>query len=217
MWALGGMGCLVIGAVAVLLWDYGRVETELQMDESSSPGNRFIGEIRPAIDGSSDTIAYRMTRWDVALAWLSLGSRNRLIQLVCVSGLLTIESVVLKDSRPESISELVRTVMIVLLAFVIPLSVGVVAIALSMAFLCRRPEVLGPCTLSITERGLLECTELNETLLKWPAIRKVRGTRRYLFISATDFHAQVVPKRCVAKAQLKVFEAEIRARINRGG
>ena len=219
MWTLVGIGGLVIGALVVLLWDFSRTDdeqiAETRPDEGSS--GQFSAGGKALTNNSAHLLSYTLTRWDLAASWLGFCFRHRMFHGVVLLGLLILESLILNDIRPDSFAALFVAAGSILLAFFVPLTVAIVIAMLAMAYLFKHPGVIGLHTLQITERGLLECTEFNETLIKWPAIRRLRSTGRYLFISVTDFQAQVVPKRCVAREQLKEFEAELRARMKMSG
>jgi len=85
----------------------------------------------------------------------------------------------------------------------------VVLIGLTI-LLGRNRGILGEHVLEVTPDGLLERTDVNESLFRWPGFHKIRETRRYLYLYVTDVQVHLVPKRAFASpTEMRAFQDEI--------
>ncbi len=76
---------------------------------------------------------------------------------------------------------------------------------------------LGDQELEIREDGLVERTDVNESVHRWAGFHKFVSTRRYFYVYVTDNSAHVVPRRCFASEQEQnAFRDEIKKRIRKG-
>jgi hypothetical protein len=83
------------------------------------------------------------------------------------------------------------------------------------SFTGQHRGVLGRHTLEITDEGLRECTDVNETLHRWPGLSRVFSVGGYLFIYLGESTAHFqVPKRGFSPEVFRKFEAELRRRAN---
>ncbi len=85
-------------------------------------------------------------------------------------------------------------------------------LGLAIAFLLKQRGVVGEHVLEITEQGLIERTEFNETLHKWGAICRITSMWGYLSVYVSDMNSHQIPKRCFPRQELAEFEADLRAR-----
>jgi hypothetical protein len=84
------------------------------------------------------------------------------------------------------------------------------------SFLRKDKGVLGKHTLEITEAGLQEATDVNNSLHKWGAAFRIRETRNYAYIYVSETNVHIVPRtRCCSQDSVKGFLAELRTRIRK--
>jgi len=215
MWTLLALVSLIfIG----LFWGHDGQEpsTSGEGGNALSDNNRKVSTMTatteaPFATDSCSTITFSLTRWDLFAAQGSTCLHNRVIQVVLLLGLIIVEWVVLDSARPDSPGLLLFTGLGVVIAFLCLVAVPLGLALFALAFLFKHRGVLGEHVLEITERGLVERTEFNEALAKWPAIRRIRTTRRYLYVYVSDFNFHAVPKRRFSKQQMAAFEADLRA------
>ena len=69
--------------------------------------------------------------------------------------------------------------------------------------------------MEIRDEGLLERTDVNESLNRWAGFHKIVTTSQYLYIYVTDNNVHIVPKRCFASERaLKEFQGEMQKHTN---
>jgi hypothetical protein len=138
--------------------------------------------------------------------------RNRLL-----IGLILIGStcVGLLDLRqPEMASRSLVFKVIFLLFFDVVFATVVWAMGtavLALTILTRKYHgVLCEHTIEVTDRGLIERTDVNETVHRWAGFHKVVRSRRYLRLYVTDALVHTVPLRAFAsEQQIEDFLREI--------
>jgi hypothetical protein len=82
-----------------------------------------------------------------------------------------------------------------------------------MVFGRANKGLLGFHTLVLTEAGLVEKTDYNETLHRWNGFHKVRDSFGYLFLFVTETMYHQVPKKSFgSREEAQRFAAEIRQR-----
>jgi hypothetical protein len=75
-----------------------------------------------------------------------------------------------------------------------------------MAYARPQKVVLGAHTLVLTDEGLIERTEYNETLRRWKGLNRVRESGRYLFLQVSEMQFHVIPKRSfVSNDDIRAF------------
>ena len=163
-------------------------------------------------------IPYSLNRADLICAHISRLVRNRIfIGFMLVLALAPLWQVVqlLGDKAFQRFSLPVRILagcflMGVYFAFL--LSVQAVFLLVSN-LASKRRGILGEHELEITEQGLVERTDVNETLHKWVGFDKTVVGRRLMFICVTESMWHAVPKRCFqSPEELEQFRSEINAR-----
>jgi len=74
---------------------------------------------------------------------------------------------------------------------------------------------LGEHELEVRDEGLVERTDVNESLHRWSGFHKIVKTTRYLYIYVTDNNVHIVPRRCFASEQeQRAFLDEIQRHIS---
>ena len=80
-------------------------------------------------------------------------------------------------------------------------------------FLNKNRGVLGNHDLEIRDEGLVERTNINESMFRWSGLHKLGRSRNYLFIYVTENQAHFVPLRCFSSdEEAKSFQDEIQRR-----
>jgi|ERR1700726_881176 len=76
----------------------------------------------------------------------------------------------------------------------------------------RRSGVLGKHDYSLTEEGLREVTEVNDSLQKWNGIQDIIALPRYIFFRINGYLFHVIPRRAFAsEEQFYAFTEKARA------
>jgi hypothetical protein len=89
-------------------------------------------------------------------------------------------------------------------------SVFTIAVTLVTVLFRKYRGFLGKHELEIRDEGLVERTDINESLHRWAGFHKIVLTRRHLFIYVTDTNAHVVPRRCFAsEPEMLAFRDEL--------
>ncbi|MEO7098852.1 MAG: YcxB family protein [Luteolibacter sp.] len=84
------------------------------------------------------------------------------------------------------------------------------AVVICMAFLRKNKGTLCEHRLSISEAGLTESTEYNESLNRWSGYHKTVITKNYIFLYVSEGLCHIVPKkRPLLGGDLKEFEAAL--------
>lgn len=182
---------------------------------SSSESKSQAAEL-PTPDGARRSIAYEVTRWDLFQNLTTFMLRNRAFQAVILLGIVAVAALILNGYSGAPLAFLLNACFGAICGLLGCLAVALPLVSLAMAFGFKQRGVVGQHTLEITERGLSERTEYNESLARWASVRRIHSTRRYLYIYVGDFNLHSVPKRCFAREQIAGFEAELRAFAKRG-
>lgn len=168
-------------------------------------------EIPPVINPQR-SIRYQITRWDLFTNWLTIFLRNRIIQVFVVAIMILNAGLILGpglSARPFSRTVFYGVVYIIGFVGVLLVFQGIVGFA--TAFLLKQRGIVGQHVLEITEQGLVERTEFNETLHKWTSICRILSIGGYLYIYVSDNNCHQVPKRHFSIQEISAFEADLRA------
>ena len=157
--------------------------------------------------GSIPIRSYTLNRWDLFHSQLFAISRNRVAIFMWVAGSLSIAWTALQSPALTSHSLFVKGCVVGVFALVsftlFVATTTVVAGALTLAG--KYHGVLGEHTLEITQNGLIERTEYNETLIRWNGIHRTVKTPKYLYLWVNELLFPLVP--------LRSFETEEAARL----
>jgi len=75
--------------------------------------------------------------------------------------------------------------------------------------------LLGVHTLVLTQEGLIERTDYNETLHRWKGFHRIRETSRYLYLYVSEVLYHQIPKRSFTSGEeMRSFLDEIKSRTN---
>lgn len=171
----------------------------------------------PAIEASQpQSVRYSLTRGDILRWQFYLLIRNRV--LICF-GLIVSLFLVWNDLRTPALATQ-STGFKIFYALVFPVlmfcGVGLATMILMacMVLFKKYRGLLGDHELEIRKDGLVERTEVNESLHRWEGFHKVICTRRYLYIYVTDNNVHIVPRRYLTSEQeQRAFQEELERRI----
>jgi hypothetical protein len=168
-------------------------------------------EIPPIIGNKA--ITYELTRWDVFANWMTVILRNRILQ-VFVLATLFLNGWLLLGPRfgTYSLAHLVFDSLVYLVVFFGFIAFFQVVLGLANAFIPKHRGVVGRHVLEITEQGLVERTDCNETLHRWPSICRILSLWGYVYIYVGDSNSHQVPKRCFSPSEIDGFVADVRQR-----
>jgi hypothetical protein len=162
------------------------------------------------------TITYRLTRWYLFANHLTLWMRNRILQgfliLFVVWQLWSRLSPIVGFASPLGLALQAAGVLVFFGGVVV---VTLVAVGFAMAFFLPQRGVICEHTLEITDEGLIETTDMNRTVHKWPSVSRIMNIFGYLFIYVGDQNAHQVPRRYIPPEQMANFERELRARCGK--
>jgi hypothetical protein len=174
--------------------------------------------VPPVIDTvRRTTVRYSITRWDILRWQFYLLIRNRVL---IVFLLIVSLGLVWNDLRtPEMSARPVGFKILYAVFFTAAMfcSVGFVTTALTacMVMFKKHRGFLGDHELEIRDDGLIERTDINESVHRWAGFHKIVTTGRYLYIYVTDNNVHIVPRRYFASEQeQRTFQDEIQRHIN---
>ncbi len=174
--------------------------------------------IPPVIsEQTAKTVRYSLTRGDILRWQFYLFCRHRvLIGFIVIVGL----GLAWNDCRtPEFAAFPIATKILyaIFMAALMLFFVGgatMASMALTVMFKKYR-GVLGEHELEIRDDGLVERTDVNESVHRWAGFHKIITKRGYLFIYVTDANAHIVPRRFFASEQAeRAFRDELERHIN---
>lgn len=168
-------------------------------------------------------LKYSLTRWDI-LRWQSyLMVRNRVL---IGFGLVVSLALAWNDLRTPELAANSAGFKVFYAAF---LTVGMfcvvglmtmVLMSLMVVFKKYR-GLLGEHELEIRDDGLVERTDVNESLHRWAGFHKIARSRRHLYVYVTDNNVHIVPRRGFGSEQEEeAFRSELERRVaaaRRGG
>ena len=171
--------------------------------------------ISPAIV-SQKVITYEITRWDVFAHWMTVIFRNRILQVFVLVTLLFNGWLILSpEFGTHSFSRLLFDALVYLVGFLGLIAFFQIVLGLANAFIPKHRGVVGRHTLEVTEQGLVERTDYNETLHRWSSICRILSLWGYLYIYVSDNNSHPVPRRCFSPAEMDSFEADLRSRMGK--
>jgi len=174
--------------------------------------------IPPVIsEQTSRTVRYSLTRGDILRWQFYLFCRHRVL-----IGFIVIVSLGLawNDCRTPEFAAYPIAAKILYAIFLVVLMLCFVGcttmatMALTVMFKKYR-GVLGEHELEIREDGLVERTDVNESVHRWAGFHKIITKRWYLYIYVTDANAYIVPRRFFGSVQAEqAFRDELERHIN---
>ena len=158
------------------------------------------------------TVRYSLTRGDLLL-WNIYGLfRQRLLMgFLLIMGIF-MASQNLKEPEIAASSLAYKITFVVVFEVLCLVAIFVLFVLVTgLTILLRRNRgVLGEHILVVTPDGLLERTDVNESLFRWAGFHKIGATRGYLYLYVTDVQVHVVPKRSFASpTAMRAFQDEI--------
>jgi len=174
--------------------------------------------IPPIIDAPRrTTIKYSLTRWDILRWQFYLLIRNRIvIAFVLIASLALVWTDLCTSemsARPIGF-KIFYSMFFIAVMFCV---VGLVTTVLTscMVMFKKYRGFLGDHELEIRDDGLVERTDVNESLHRWAGFHKIVMTGRCLYIFVTDNNVHIVPRRYFnSEDMLKAFRDELEGHIN---
>jgi hypothetical protein len=170
----------------------------------------------PIILSQPKTVKYSLNRGDILRWQLYALMRNRTLIFF---GLFLSLFLAWNDLRaPDLASRLIGFKILFALFLTIMMfcavGLGTMSLMACMITFRRYKGLLGHHELEIRDEGLVERTDVNESLHRWSGFHKIASTGRYLFIYVTDNNVHVVPRRYFAsKGEQQAFRDELERRI----
>src|SRR3974390_2256721 len=122
----------------------------------------------PPLINSRPTITYELTRGDLFWNLLTILVRNRVARMaVALCMVVNVFITVRGEFGKHPLTFFVAEVIICFVMFLGLLCVVIAIVAFALAFLSRQRGVIGQHVIEITEEGLRERTEFNDSLHKW--------------------------------------------------
>ena len=173
--------------------------------------NSIFTYANPARPDSERTISYNITKWDVLTSWMTIFFRSRLLLLLTL-GLYTscALSPLLSDFGRQSAFATAFEVASLFTGLVLFSALVHLVIALGHVLFQKDLGILGQHVLEIRDEGLVERTEFNESLHRWPSIYRILSHPGYLYIYVNATSAHMVPKRSFSPEELNSFETSLR-------
>jgi hypothetical protein len=167
----------------------------------------------PPVIGIQKAIVYELTRWDVFANWMTVILRNRILQVFVLATLLFNGWLILAPRfGTHSIAHFSFDTLVYLTGFLGCILFFQAVLGLANAFIPKHRGVVGQHVLEITEQGLVERTDCNETLHRWPSICRILSLWGYVYIYVSDSNSHQVPKRCFPRSEINRFVADLRQR-----
>ena len=140
-------------------------------------------------------ISYRLKRGDVFWGMLHAVARNRfnLVFYFVLAGVMS--SLAFTDAalRQETIAYKTIYLLLSVIFTLCLASIAMIVFALAMAFMRPLRGIVGAHCIELRDDGILESTDINQSLHRWSGIRRIRRTGAYLQIYVTDFMYHSIP------------------------
>ena len=142
-------------------------------------------------------IEYFLTKRDLVYCTIGRLFRNRLLWLIVAAGIVVNVPALLRGAAVAEVNFGAKAIGLLLFALGFASLVYGVTIALLILamFLKKNRGILGRHKISFTENGLIESTEVNESLFRWTGFHKFQIGFKNLYLFVTDNQYFVVPKR----------------------
>jgi hypothetical protein len=174
--------------------------------------------IPPVIDGPKRiSVRYSLTRGDIFRWQIHLAVRNRLL---FAFGLPLLLLLVWSDFRNPELAGHPMGYKIIAGVLFICLILGAFSLLMALMIGClvlfkKYRGLLGEHELEVRDEGLIERTDVNESLHRWIGFQKIVSTGRYLYIYVTDNNVHIVPRRCFGSVQEeRAFRVSLEGHIN---
>ncbi len=171
----------------------------------------------PLLESALDRLRYSITRADIVRGSLRAILYNRALGwymavLFTFLSMLTFRDYLAKGT-PVGVIAVALVIQLLLVCAIV--AAGISLVALLSLHLNKGRGLVGEHELVMTAEGLIERTDVNESLHKWRGLGEVRETGRYFFIRTMEgggaFH--IVPKsRQIIEGDPRMFIARLRER-----
>lgn len=174
--------------------------------------------IPPVIDAPNrTTVRYSITRWDILRWQFYLLIRNRVL---IVFGLIVSVGLVWQALGTPEMAGSSTGFKIFYAVFFTGMMFCFVGVVTMVVMFCtvmfkKFRGFLGDHEIEIRDDGLVERTDVNESVHRWAGFHKIVTTGRYLYIYVTDNNVHIVPRRFFTSEQAqRAFQDEIDRHIN---
>ncbi len=163
-------------------------------------------------------IRYHLTRLDIIRSSIRTIVFNRALMtyLIVFAGVMIGWSLKTAAQEGRGMAFLVFSAIFQLVAIVILIVIGLTITTSLALFFGKGRGIVGEHELEISDAGLAERTEFNDSLHKWKGVTAVRETSHFYFIRVNEsggaFHTLPKNGRCF-EGDVHAFVAEIRKRI----
>ena len=162
---------------------------------------------------SQKMITYDLTQWDLFANFMTLIFRNRILQVFLLAVPLFNRWLTLTPKfGTYSLTYLLFDSLLYLVGFFLAFVVFQVIFGLANTFIPKHRGVVGRHVLEISEQGLVERTDFNETLHKWSSICRIFSLFGYVYIYVSDSNAHQIPKRSFPPLVIDGFVSDLRRR-----
>ena len=162
------------------------------------------------------SVKYCLTRWDVLRWQLWSTVHNRvllgfIILLAAFSAWTDINTPEMV-SRPAALRAFTGSVVFLFLLLVI-LMLQTIVLAL-LLFTRKNTGLVGVHELELRDDGLMERTEVNESVHRWSGFHRVAVSGAYLYVYVTDTQVHIIPRRALGSShEAAAFHQQIVRRI----
>lgn len=166
--------------------------------------------------GTDLEVAVDITRRDIGYLTWYLVVRNKAIWGAGIILSLAILWSALKagNREPEVLKVIILTLVVGCLLILFVISMAGLSVLTAMLRTGRGAGVLGRHNYRISEEGLRETTDVNDSLMHWKGIFAIKDTGSYLLVFQTPALAHVLPRRCFADGgDFLIFETALRERM----
>lgn len=165
-------------------------------------------------------VRYVTTKGDVIRGSLSSVFFNRALRLYTILLIAVVMGLSVSEDLEagRSAGFIAFSVAFQIVCIFLLLMVGLLLVTGLNLFLSNGRGVLGEHELALSEQGLTEKTEVNESLHKWSGLGEVRATSSYYFLRVNEIGGgyHLLPRRRAAlEGDVEAFVAEFRARAQR--
>jgi hypothetical protein len=161
-----------------------------------------------------------MNRWEVVQCRLWVMAHNRFLVLLMLAFSLGVPLQTVFSSELSAHSLGFRIFYVIFFTAIMLCFMLVVQVVVQVLWVIFKKNrgVVGAHELEIRDDGLVERTEVNESLHRWEGFHKIGSTRKCLYIFVTDNIVYYLPLKSFASAQdAKQFTDEIRRRSHLEG
>ncbi|MFA6175155.1 MAG: YcxB family protein [Phycisphaerae bacterium] len=142
---------------------------------------------------------------------------KRVLKYKLIFPLALVFLVVLSNIKKNSdVFYIVTQIFLILIIYYVVVFLSKPLVALSIKYLpSEKGGVLGKHKFKISDEGLQESTEHNESLVRWDGIQTIETTKDYFFVFVDTHMAHLIPIRCFNSVEeSKTFLDALKSRVD---